>query len=160
MKTPIDQIDIRKGDKIRWEAENGDVAHEWRARRARESFDGDVSLGFGQHYIIEDRPVPAVVLPTVPTWGWLDSTANNAVLGLWQRRHLTGGPGAETIAPGFRALGYEITAFAEAVAVPKDALDELRTYFRSLPLGIMLNNPQMAIREFIHAVDEANEATR
>ena len=103
---------------------------------------------------IVDRPKPAVVLPSVPTLGWLNSIGNAHALGIWCSRALTGGEGVENIrGDGNRALNFEITAFTEAVAVPKWALETL--------LGnVDCSGPLLCLQEhlddFLAAIDNAS----
>ena len=150
-RVEIHPAEIRKGDLIRWERHRADKsavsAVEYRAVC---SGDRHISVGqaanFGQHYLLE-RPAPAVSLPSVPTLGWLDSIGNTHALGIWRSQPLTGGVGVVNIRGDSGALDFEITAFTEAVAVPKSALDELR-FAQVFPLS--------EVATFLAAVDNAS----
>ncbi|KQP83775.1 hypothetical protein [Aeromicrobium sp. Leaf291] len=154
MKEPIKPEDIREGDLIRWESEDEpDRANEYRAK-------GPVIKVPGRHYLL-DRPTPAVDLPTDEALGWATVraphwTSDTVLLRHWE---VEGSHLRCAVAPMY--LVDHITAFTPAVAVPKAALDELRTgwaeaYRIGENLDDLFDNLTAAVRAFLAAVDAAN----
>lgn len=154
MKTPIEPIDIRVDDLIRYEfGSMPGSASEWRAEVEGIS---PYQARAGQHYLL-DRPKPAVELPTIPSLGWVTTDlgfrdgATLAFVGQWKK-----GSDAMTAdyGHGYRRIsglygGREnVTAFTPATAVPTEALDELRAEWPY---------PDGAVHAFLTAVDAANE---
>lgn len=76
MKEPIEIADIRKGDLIRFEYDDKESAHEYRANFKCEMW-GDR----GQHFLLE-RPTPPVTLPTEPGM-YRAFILNTVESGLW-----------------------------------------------------------------------------
>lgn len=143
MKTPIDAKDIRKGDLIRWEEDESDEAREYRAIVNSPR----LSPIPGRTFLL-DRPVPAVVLPTVPTLGWATTAWGTRLI-------LTSGEGrggCDVTDQGY-VDSSNVTAFTPATAVPTAALDELRD--RHSGRGTT-GHACCSICAFLTAVDAAN----
>jgi hypothetical protein len=156
MKRPIEPSEIRTGDLIRREI--GDSAQEWRVGATWKA----PWRPHGTYYLL-DRPTPPVELPKEPTLGWATWGSEGNILAVWDLY----GP-ADTSAGELRAVDScgcraggdpsKVTAFTQAVAVPKSALDELRRYFASIPLGVLLTQSEKALRTFLEDVNRADRA--
>lgn len=172
MKQPIQPEDIRKGDLIRAEwSKEADAAYEFRAVRDRDTMgvrrglDGELSgwAGADSFYLL-DRPTPPVELPGQFVLGWIHHE-DERTLGAW-RHDIDVDEGMQPAAYGVvgwdlwdKDTYYNVTAFTEAVAVPKAALDDLRAVYRKGRYG----SPAEACRlltqsvvDLLAAVDEAN----
>ena len=172
MKTPIK---FATGDVIIHAPDSADASTwlrhpdgKWRSGRGNEWADDVaarwIAVGDGRLIHVAHRPKPAVVLPTEPTLGWIDALGEKPLALVGVRK-----PG-DVNYPGLIYMritpngGWdsvkEITAFTPAVAVPADALDDLRTY-RAVEMGIHSEaqwafNRAEHIDRFLAAVDEAN----
>lgn len=150
MKTPIDPKNIRAGDLIRWEsATRHGTANEYRATGGEGDF-----MEQGRLYLL-DRPKPVVDIPSTPTLGWIDATAGGtslAVVGIGNIGYdLDKGPHyARVRRGGGWDLSSEITAFTEAVAVPKAALYVLRA-------AVLEHGADGPTRNFLTAIDNAGD---
>lgn len=155
MKRPIDAGDIRKGDVVR--AEFRDVDSLLAGVTAREYKAGHDCDGGDRNdrvvdYFLLDRPAYALVrIPEKPGLGWLAAHGHRE-LAVW-RRGREGLEGTPTMI--FRdPIG--ITEWTPATAVPTVALGELRVAWGSS--GFFRPDAVEAIRKFLAAVDEANQA--
>ena len=106
---------------------------------------------------IVDRPKSAVEFPSVPTLGWLTIANYPLRVGRWRqytsRVGPIGSPKEYVIQDEAEFPLAEVTAFTEAVAVPKSALDELRGNFDcSGPLSCL----QEHLDAFLDAIDDAS----
>ena len=123
------------------------------ARRAIEHERGKSDL-----FVSEVTEPPAVVLPTVPTLGWVDLERNGRVLGHWQS--LSPKRSRCVANPLFESKTHfddDPIAFIPAVAVPADALNVLR---KEMKRCLSFNHEMSSIEIFLAAVDEANRTDR
>ena len=104
---------------------------------------------------IVDRPTPAVSLPSTPTLGWATHANDGQLLGLFSQK-----PNTRQIVVGVTCdwgrFSWEpsyVTAFTEAVAVPKSALDELRRAYIAVNTNVQRGD---AIYSFFAAIDNAS----
>lgn len=125
----IEPSEIRKGDTVRVEFPAGTIntAVEYIADRDNRSYDAFMSGS--KHYLL-DRPKPAVTLPSVPTLGWLSVCDAEPMLGRWRSyepnfRRDDGSEYKAVIQDERDIERHRVTAFIEAVAVPKFALAKL-----------------------------------
>lgn len=153
MREPIKPEDIRVGDLVRLECSEpvmgGVTAYEYVAVSDGQAggaiLDGEVFL--------LDRPTPAVDLPVMPTLGWLRTKGHESRLAHW----FTLGHGPRRLMKADRPLADRLAddtlGWAEAVAVPREALDDLRH-------GADCSGPTSCavghMRTFLAAVDAAN----
>ena len=118
-RVEIQPSDIRLGDLIRWEKdpanEGSTQAIEWTVTDS-----SGRSEYSGKHYLL-DRPKQTIVLPDIPTLGWVTFADGSKRVGL-VRRDASGMP---WIDDEWSDRWGKATAFTEAVAVPKSALAEL-----------------------------------
>ena len=132
MKRKIDREEIKAGDLIRFELP--DEA----AREHRTSFDADRSYPAAIRVYLLDRPEPVVVLPETPTLGWITQAYDytRPSLGFFAKQDPRYTPDLSDDAPVASEYGssrrkainhhFRVESFTEAVAVPKEALEELR----------------------------------
>lgn len=108
-------------------------------------------------YLVKDRPKPAVILPTVPTLGWATHANDGQFFGLFSQNPSTPQI-VDCVTCRWGRFSWEptyITAFTEAVAVPKAALDELRVAVEET-YKLQFDMPVRAAWDFLAAVDNAS----
>lgn len=162
----VQPVDIRKGDLIRWEkdpANRGLCAVEFSA-----GSDGYRYSNTGQHYLLARAPKPPLELPDKPTLGWIDAVGEKslAVVGVKLPSYATPDPIYIRIDAGGHRWDRinRITAFTPAIAVPKAALDELRSLHKedgqkSDAAGMTPYEWWQAAGRFLDAIDTANDDT-
>ena len=152
-RVEIQPADIRKGDLIR--AERTEDVREGRVLRYE---DNDIRFQYGRDWYVPgstlyllDRPAPAVELPSTPTLGWATHANDGQLFGLFSQNPSTRQI-VDCVTCDWGRFSWEptyVTAFTEAVAVPKSALDALRA-----AAGNMF--PDGPTRNFLAAVDNAS----
>ena len=103
-------------------------------------------------------PKPAVELPSVPTLGWLSDGHDEPILGHWRsyepnfRRD--DGEEYKSVLQDERDINRDrVTAFTEAVAVPKSALE---TLLGNVDCSGPLSCLQEHLDAFLDAIDDAS----
>ena len=158
-RVEIEPSEIRKGDTVRVEFPAGTIntAVEYIADRDNRSYDAFMSGS--KHYLL-DRPKPAVTLPSVPTLGWLSVCDAEPMLGRWRSyepnfRRDDGREYKSVLQDERDIERHRVTAFTEAVAVPKAALDELRAQV-GREYRLKFDMPISLVYDFLTAVDNAS----
>lgn len=137
MREPITPTEIREGDIVRAEEEDG-RAWEWRA-----SQDGDLDgLDPSTAFFLVERPVrPETPVPTTPTLGWITIDDPEAVaagpgeLGVWSQydyRFGLDGVGRSVIQWEREIQAAHVAGFTPAIAIPADVADALAKSLASL----------------------------
>lgn len=162
MKQPISPSDIREGDLIRFEYADTHGGY-MRAMEYVADQSGPNWYVAGQHYLL-DRPTPPVELPIAPTLGYLHwrsgTSGDMRVLASWgtaQKKPSWMGDKYVSSDLGHHVQRVSVTGFTPVVAVPTDALADLRGRFRvsAIP-GTYATPMQKAVGRFLDAVDAAN----
>lgn len=154
MKTPIEPQDIRKGDLFRVEYADGQASELYAS--------GPQHKGWGTKHFILKRARSAVVLPTVPTLGWVAGPETHPLFDSWSSNNAAA-PGPNYVTGKITKSSvcrHEVTAFTPATAVPTDALDLLRN-------DVLLERTHgggssfgEAADDFLAAVDAANGSSK